>query len=286
MASDTAAAPPSPDAEPPGNVELPRDVLPLVLLPLKGDVASLCAAACVSRAWRGAVTFPRLWTHIGPFSGGFGARLTDARLMQLVARARGGLQVLKLTNISRSSITDAGLAAALGNTSRLRVFAANGMPLTGAGIAAALAGSQGRMRKLRVCGVRAAPAVDDGDMPRDSWEAALGALHALLAPDGEIDAAEFCNMAAYDYRLDGPRCARMCTGDDGCYNCEAMCCSAHKARVQNCLNCIGAICDCCRSQEVTAFGVPLCEPCGLSPDWQANVAAMYDLPEFFDLYER
>ncbi len=111
QASDAATAPTDEHA---AEVALPADVVLLVLLPLKGDVRSLCATACVARAWCTAAASPRLWSRIGPFRGAAAAHLTDARLANLVARAGGDLRVLILNGIARSSLTDEGfLAAAL-----------------------------------------------------------------------------------------------------------------------------------------------------------------------------
>jgi hypothetical protein len=92
---------------------LSADTLIAVLRALNGDVASLCAAACVSRAWRDAALHPSLWRD---FSACFGdgdvaARLTDARLAALVTRARGGLERLHLS--SCTALTAFGVVAAL-----------------------------------------------------------------------------------------------------------------------------------------------------------------------------
>ena len=186
------------------NVALPIDVLVLVLQPLKGDVSSLCAAACVARAWCDAAALPALWARIGPLPPAAAAQLTDARLERMVARARGGLQHLDLStsrfedDAVMSCVTVAGLVAALRHESQLLSFVANGDPLTGAGIAAALASCHGRVQHLDVCGVRAlaAPA---GGVPRDeraafraSCKATLKALRALLAPGRSLGAVTIC----------------------------------------------------------------------------------------------
>jgi hypothetical protein len=89
-----ADAPPA--AERAGDGKLPVDVILLVLLPLRGDMSSLCAAACVARAWRTAASLPRLWKRVGPFRGNAATNLTDARLKLLVSRARRHLHHLNL----------------------------------------------------------------------------------------------------------------------------------------------------------------------------------------------
>ena len=173
MHNDYTSAPALLAAELSASVALPVDVLVLVLQPLEGDVASLCAAACVARNWRDAVSSPRLWTRIGPLTPVVAARLTDARLDSLIRRARGDLRHLNLKEVSKSSITDAGLAVALSSISRLCSFSVNGDPLTGAGIAAALAPSSGQLQQLEVRGARriAPPAVRGAarDKPARVW---------------------------------------------------------------------------------------------------------------------
>ena len=222
MLHTTSTAPPA--AEHASRCELPPDVLAFILQPLLGDVASLCAAACIARAWRDAVASPLLWTRIGPLPPAAAARLTDARLIQLVGRAQGGLQHLDLSDVSGCCLTNAGLFAALRRESLLS-FAANGEPLTGSGIVAALAGgSRGRVRELRVCGVPAiAPAFADGHYLDDHvhWlgcMCTLNALNGLLAPGGVLDASAPCGLTMMcRQRL----CARMVASEIPCIQCRA-----------------------------------------------------------------
>jgi hypothetical protein len=44
--------------------ELAPDVLHAILLPLAGDIGTLCAAACVNTSWRAAAMHPRLWRKL------------------------------------------------------------------------------------------------------------------------------------------------------------------------------------------------------------------------------
>jgi hypothetical protein len=81
---------------------VPATVIALVLTHLAGDARSLCAAACVARAWRAAAAEPRLWARLAGVR-----RLTDARLAALVARARGHLEHLDVDDALQ--LTDAGL---------------------------------------------------------------------------------------------------------------------------------------------------------------------------------
>ena len=216
---NTASAVPA--AEHANHGELPPDVLAFILQPLQGDMASLCAAACIARAWRAAVASPNLWTRIGPLPLAAAARLTDARLKQLVGRAQGGLRHLDLSDIAGSRLTSAGLAAALRRESLLS-FAANGDPLTGAGIVAALASSRGRMHELRVCSVLAvepafACSLREGAVLWLSAVSTLNALNGLLAPEGTVDAAAPCGLTTRG-RLS--LCARMVASGMPCLQCR------------------------------------------------------------------
>lgn len=79
-------------------------------------VTTLCAAACVCRAWRAAADDPRLWSRLILTSGPRPADrpwLTDSRLASLVARARGGLTELDLSGCVWPAVTLSGVAAAL-----------------------------------------------------------------------------------------------------------------------------------------------------------------------------
>jgi hypothetical protein len=83
--------------------ELPAKVLHAILLPLAGDIATLCAAACVSTSWNCQALHPRLWKklelHPPLYATATGAEtscqstkpqyLTDERLAMLVRRACG-----------------------------------------------------------------------------------------------------------------------------------------------------------------------------------------------------
>ena len=243
MQSADDAAPPDERAS---EVELPADALALVLRPLTGDVRTLCAAACVARAWRTAAAEPSLWAHIGPLHGLARDNLTDARLADLVARARGGLRGLNLTGIATSSLTDAGLAAALRHESHILSFAVSGKPLTGAGIAAALAGSRGRLQTLRMSGARAAPPPRGDASPtervafQNSCDDALVELRALLAPGGAMTAVTACEI-----------CRRMCSRVRECANCSVVFCKAHAEYCMGfCDGCGSLVCDECLDESI------------------------------------
>ena len=233
-------------------------MLVLVLLPLRGDTVSLCAAACVSRAWREAASFPRLWKKIARFRGPAATNLTDKRLKMLVSRARRHLRHLDLRGIAKSKVTDAGLAKALRREKRLLSFGASGSPLTGAGIAVALAPSRGRLRELRVCGVRPLPkfaAVCLSSIEQDVFlytcDQTIADLRALLAPGGLMSVADVCDV------IDGDViCARMCDDEYSCM-CGATFCTRHADCVYACTeHCGDMVCvDCCSN----AAGI--CDAC-------------------------
>ena len=248
------------DEEAVGDTELPVDVLVLVLLPLAGDVPSLCAAACVATAWRKAAVSPRLWTRIGPFRGN-AATLTNEHLQLLVSRAQHGLQQLNLTGIYKSSLNDAGLVAALRHETRIELFAAHGKPLTGAGIAAALAPSRGRLHSLSVSGVCALPQpASAGHMSTAQQDAfvadcnkTVDELRALLAPDGVMHATAVCGLEMADDVL----CTRMCSRNNVC-SCGAIYCKRHANCVSECEGCGDPVCDACCCPDAD----DLCMVCG------------------------
>lgn len=248
------AAPPEVDVLP----VLPPDIIILICSSL--DDPSKCAAACLARSWRDAVATPRLWKTVGIIPGKI-LRLTDARLASLVKRSGGGLTSLYLS--AASLITREGLAAALyPRQSKLKFVSAYGDSICGADVAAALTKAyRGRLHKLKVCGTRAV-AVPAGGVPHDreaafwaSCEDTLGALRALLAPGGQLDAEAVCNVttALGAHRV----CARLCTREGACA-CGATCCKAHAHRMSNCMGCGTPICDSCCD-----FGTPECEDCAM-----------------------
>ena len=74
-------------------VELPDDAL--LMLVSRLAVVDLCRAACVSRQWRRVCYSKTLWTEIN-LTCIDASRVTHKRLLNLVARAQGGLQSLTL----------------------------------------------------------------------------------------------------------------------------------------------------------------------------------------------
>ena len=92
--------------------DLPSDVMPRLFSSLAGDVATLCAAACVSRQWRKLAASPALWTALLVHGAAARAALTPQRLASLLDRGGGmPLRALDLTACVR--LTGADVLAAL-----------------------------------------------------------------------------------------------------------------------------------------------------------------------------
>jgi hypothetical protein len=164
---------------------------------LSGDPAAMCTAACVSRGWRDGTAYSALWEALGPLPPRAAARLTDALLLTLVARARDKLRRIDLCGCV--NISDAGLAAALAEQPLLTHLRLSGCyALTAAGVAAALAGTQ--LAELWVHGVLT---TDDGD--DDAAELALVTMRSLAAAS---DVSGVCDAEPHD---DGVACLRLCS---------------------------------------------------------------------------
>ena len=104
--------------------ELSPDVLHMLLLPLAGDVRTLCAAICVNKSWRAAVLHPVLWRKINSRRRMWQVEdqvldtLDDARLAALVRRAcgvdpDGVTQALVSLRVTDASVTLRGVLQAL-----------------------------------------------------------------------------------------------------------------------------------------------------------------------------
>ena len=226
---------------------LPADAIALVLERLAGDVPSLCAAACVARAWRAAAAQPRLWAHLAQLPPDVAERLTNEDLASLVARAAGGLERLDVSGASQ--LTDYGFEAAMRQPHALTAFIADSecYQLTGQGVATALAAQRGRMRELSVRGLRCGLEQPDDAHSSASvtaWRAAGGrvirALRALRAPGCAMDGHTVCeHYPAEPHYMDDwtdGLCDVICGRRDLCQMCggEPQC-DEHKQ--DDCSNC-------------------------------------------------
>ena len=86
-------------------------MLRLLLAGVDGDVATLCAAACVAQPWRAAAAEPSLWRR-PTLSQRVREAMTDARVKWLVARA-GARGPVALDLRGCVNVTAAGVAVAL-----------------------------------------------------------------------------------------------------------------------------------------------------------------------------
>lgn len=137
--------------------ELRPEVLRAILLPLAGDISTLCAAACVNKSWRDAALHPRLWAKL------------QLRPSQIPIRAEGRVVSWRTSCV----VTDERLAMLVrracavdadGNAhTLLSLRATHSVDVTLRGVLAALRGPRtstgamllkGAMRTLFVAGVK------------------------------------------------------------------------------------------------------------------------------------
>ena len=210
------------------------DQIALVLAQLEGDVPSLCAAACVARAWRVAAAVPALWARLARLPPAAAQRLNDDRLGALVARAAGGLQHLDVSGAVH--LSNDGLETALRQPHALTRFEAEfACSLTVDRVAAALASRTGHLVRLSVTGLAIGPVAPvlerrwyrtERSQPElrafyQQARAVQAALHALLAPDGVLIGEDCCEG------VDGQPCAVLCAPSDACGNCGNALCEDH-----------------------------------------------------------
>jgi hypothetical protein len=237
---------------------LPAEALERVVAFVTDDVLSLCAAACVSRAWRDAAerVEPLSVVRLKKLPADVAQRLTDAGLAALVRRSHGRLKHLNLRGACL--VTDEGLVAALLQPHTLSKFRADAAchNLTARGVTRALAPRRGLMRDLRVRGLkclaylRPQERADSGDDCEDedsesAWSAwrnecrdVIDALRELLAPDGNLLGEELCS--GEDLECD---CACLCGPKDMCEACKVTVCEEHQEdRFGKCRWCQGRFC--------------------------------------------
>lgn len=189
MSSPAQAA--SADTESSFAPELPLDALRIVLAPHAGNVAQLCAAACVSRVWRAAAAERQLWKTLVNFlhlkSCKATPRLmevTDARLAELVARAGSGEPHLERLDVSFCEHVSA------------------------QGVVAALAGAglEGKLVQLYFAGVHSSEGDDD----------VVPLLHTFLRDGRKLERTDvgqrvLCNFPQQDGEGQPSTCSSLCT---------------------------------------------------------------------------
>jgi len=268
-ASEQDAAAMRPDSVASG--ELTSDVTAtfLVLSCLVGDISSMCAAACVSRAWREAASTPSLWVCIGPLLGDE-ERLDDVRLQSLAVRAAGagGFTSLELHG---TSVTDSGLMLALRHQrNKVEQFDCSSNmhsnnKLTGIGVGAALLRSRGQIRVLNVRGIPALNAKKQNDILNGTEPKAalhnmrscvIRTLQTMMAPQCSIDVTDICPVA-FKHNEQIYKCGRMCTPTEACHGCKSMRCNAVTLHnLTACEECLNLFCGRCMSD----YG-PVCGDC-------------------------
>lgn len=180
---------------------LPPETLGTVFAALQGDVASLCACACVCRKWRDAVyTSSEAWSRIdvgeakrGELRSRVASRLTDDRLRTLLAR--GGSQVTHILLNGSCKLTG-GILQAVEQCNSLVVLDLTSciqeQKLAQAQLSSLLHSLAGcpALTAVRLSGVR----VDTGWQER-AFQAFLAAeLHAFLqdVPGADVDVDGVC----------------------------------------------------------------------------------------------
>ena len=230
----------SPALPPPGSsaAELPADALPLVFARLGGDVTALCASACVSKSWHDALlSTSSAWESL--VAGRAAPRISDARLLSLAARARGGLRRLDVSGCT--FLTVAGVASVLAGQPIAHFAAVGCYNLTMMGLAAALK-DHAKLDSLRVRGLttkargKMFAMSDGGDLQAalDLVRRDCMALGKVLKEPYDVDAIAGCTYAYTEpHRYDGEGwhkvCACMCTEEDRvCDCCFTFCCPVHR----------------------------------------------------------
>jgi hypothetical protein len=229
---------------PPGSsaAELPADAQPLVFERLGGDVAALCASACVSKSWHDKLlSTSEPWQSL--VAGRAASRISDARLLSLAARSRGELRRLDVSGCT--FLTDAGVASVLAGQPSLAHFAAVGCyNLTVRGLAAALK-DHAKLDSLRVRGLNpggrggkefALCDAGDKDAVWDLVKRERVALKKLLKKPYHLDAWAGCTYAfnepdhGYDSEGLHDVCGCMCSEEDRvCDSCFTYCCMTHRS---------------------------------------------------------
>ena len=181
---------------------LPTPALKCVLSHCDGDVRTLCAAACVSRAWRDAAAEQTLWCVLSGLCRCAPLRslrpphaaLADAGVANLVSRAGPGAAIELLDAYQCAAVTVDGLLQALAGRLITRELRVRGVSSRARSVSGALLQSRDPLPRLR----------------------------ALLAPGARMDATELCQYETGTWRCEGILCAR--PDDVSCDDCDAVWC--------------------------------------------------------------
>lgn len=275
LAAESSMA--SPQLPPPASssAELPADMLPLVFARLGGDVAALCASACVSKGWHDTLlsTAPA-WESL--VAGRAALRMTDARLLSLVARSRGGLRNLDLSGCT--ALSDFGVSKALRmdhlshlsvvGCCNLNVETLVNMTLKYRPKLDSLR-VRGLMRGGHACQDFAVSDTGDEQAAMDLVERERTMLKEMLHEPHDLDVTVGCMHAGWPYHglvnsqgMHGV-CGRMCNEEDrACSSCFTYRCIAHRYELtfapptptadksfEQCACCGKLFCKCCVEAE-------------------------------------
>lgn len=236
--------------------ELAGDTLDAVLARCVGDVATLCAAACVSRHWRAAASQPQLYAALQNF--GSAERLTDARLVALVRRACGvdadGTPFCALRSLDLRSARNVTLRG---------VYHALWLPRDAAGEPLL----RGALQRLFVAGVR------NTEADATSFADHLAALSRFVSPGRDDDATDVERVESCASDVRGGRvCGRVVSEDEDhvCYKCDLACCveCAHVHRARRASQC-PHMCNRCRR-----FSDRWTQPCDRCKRWCCAACAL------------
>lgn len=183
-----APVPPPKGAVPTAPPAMPIDLV-LANIPGGSDVSTLCAAACVSREWRSAVSDPPLWKVIK----GVPNSASDKQLLSVVARAKH-----KVTSIdvhACDALTERGFGAAIKGQPRLKAVDARCTELSGSALGAYLRGR--KLRSLKAHGVPSGS---------ESPTEAADEINDLRRVCSKVDVKSSC--VTFDH--DGDACCRLC----------------------------------------------------------------------------
>lgn len=209
----------SPDAEQP---TLDAALLSRCLTMLEGDVAALCASACVSKAWNLAAQDPRVWRWL-VVPRRLADELTDERFKELIRRSGGAVERLDVSHcseLSSAAISDA-IKDARASLTHLAVAYTR---ISAFKVLAALDGT-----RLTYLSVRGVDLIDLSDVrvfgetkALDEIETMLFARLKLCVADAEADAERDAGNAvesqprfytvrkdAWEWKSNGPRAPKV-----------------------------------------------------------------------------
>lgn len=189
--------------------ELPPNALALVFSFLEGDTPTLCAAACVSKAWKAAASVPSVWQTLAlglPTNNAGGSSLafvklcddtstqarraksvTGARLRAFLGKAGPSLVSLRLDGCSALSDADLLCLTDLNAPYLSEVGLRGCAELSARGVLAALKGRS--LSCLRVDGLSD---YDGGGASEDEDEDIIKLFRRIVAPSGLLDVKLCC----------------------------------------------------------------------------------------------